>query len=639
MASAIPRFMPAHRYGLWTDEIGACRPLIGVQSFWQLLRVAPFSDTIPPLYNILGWLGMRFTGTVELGFRLPSVLASALAVYLIALLGRAVGGTACGIVCAVLMALAPTSIRYGYDGRPYALEMMLTVALWLVLRRVSAQRLTAASLSAIGSLALVSLMTHYFLAVPLGVLGSVYLLNREHWRWLRNDCGRNWRLWLAALVWGCALTWGALFLKARLSGIHIDYPNHHADFRPLFFARFLGDLWLSDTGFTDLFGWKRIDATPLVIAVLAVAGLVLAPWGKRDRLAASSLLCAGWVLIPLLVWQQHNILSVRFALFAQPALVLLLGQGFVGLATAASARLRARSVRGAPVAAGVTAVCVLCAAILARGTASLVTQPYYHEWREIASYMVNADKRHADLTVCVSNGVSERNLRFYEPTGRVRIQVSPAPASLDPDGWLLMLQESYRTPEWDTLVRWASRRRGFDVRGTLPAFKAFPPDSVTSTPQTVAALQSTELEEMRQIASGERRGWVLSDLGAARRASGDQRKSKEAFEALLALDLSPVDNAYALLNLNRLDGAVEQYRTALDRTPAWEQKAYIWSAYAQALHGLSVKRGGDSESLEMARSALRRAVELDGSTSGSFFAQQLREFEERYPAPTAAPSR
>lgn len=96
---------------------------------------------------------------------------------------------------------------------------------------------------------------------------------------------------------------------------------------------------------------------------------------------------------------------------------------------------------------------------------------------------------------------------------------------------------------------------------------------------------------MRQIASGERLGWVLSDLGAAERASGHQRKSKEAFEALLALDLSLVDNAYALLKLNRPDGAVEQYRTALGRTPSWEQKAYIWSAYAQALHALSVKRG------------------------------------------------
>ena len=118
--------------GLWFDEADlverARLPLA------DLLAAFGRPGENGPLYTLLLAAWLRVAGDGELAARLPSVLAGALAVPALALLGRALGGWRVGLLAAGLLAVSPYAVWYGQDAKMYALlTLLVPVSWWLLL--------------------------------------------------------------------------------------------------------------------------------------------------------------------------------------------------------------------------------------------------------------------------------------------------------------------------------------------------------------------------------------------------------------------------------------------------------------------------------------------------------------------------
>jgi mannosyltransferase len=117
--------------GLWFDEADlaarARAPLA------ELLAAFLRPGENGPLYGLLMAAWVRLAGDGELTLRLPSMLAGALAVPALALLGRALGGWRIGLLAAGLLAISPYAVWYSQDAKMYALLTLLTPATWLAL--------------------------------------------------------------------------------------------------------------------------------------------------------------------------------------------------------------------------------------------------------------------------------------------------------------------------------------------------------------------------------------------------------------------------------------------------------------------------------------------------------------------------
>ena len=89
---------------LWTD------------GFWL--------ETNPPSYYTLvaGWI--KVFGDSEVAVRSLSVLCSSVAIPIVYLIGRALAGAACGVVGALILALAPMEIYFAQEARVYALTLI-----------------------------------------------------------------------------------------------------------------------------------------------------------------------------------------------------------------------------------------------------------------------------------------------------------------------------------------------------------------------------------------------------------------------------------------------------------------------------------------------------------------------------------
>ena len=129
----------------------------------RVVRAVLLSDTSPPLYYVVLNRWTRAFGTGDAALRLFSVWWALLALPLIWLIGRELGGMRAAWSAVLLFAFSPVAMDYSVEGRMYTLVWFLALALgWLTLRlsRRSAPG-TAAGWVVVGS---AGLLTHYFFA-------------------------------------------------------------------------------------------------------------------------------------------------------------------------------------------------------------------------------------------------------------------------------------------------------------------------------------------------------------------------------------------------------------------------------------------------------------------------------------------
>ncbi|MFC6014771.1 glycosyltransferase family 39 protein [Plantactinospora solaniradicis] len=158
---------------LWRDELAtwsaASRPVD------DLLRLVGNIDAVNGAYYLLMHAWIAVFGDSVLALRLPSALAMAGAAALTTLLGARLFGPRVGLLGGLLLAVLPSTSRYGQEARPYALVTLLAVLATLLLVR-ALHRPTwprwlgyAATLAALGlaNLFAVSLLAGHAIAVLL----------------------------------------------------------------------------------------------------------------------------------------------------------------------------------------------------------------------------------------------------------------------------------------------------------------------------------------------------------------------------------------------------------------------------------------------------------------------------------------
>jgi hypothetical protein len=297
----------------------------------QVIRAVLLSDTSPPFYYLLlnGWT--RAFGTGDAALRFFSLLWAALALPLLWLLGRELGGWDLGWIAVVLYAWSPPSVFYSVEGRMYSLVWLLATALaWQTLRvgRLGLRPLPAAVWLAIAA---AGLHTHYFFLFVWLAFGA----------WLMVWPGRNSRPAVAGLVAVSALTAAPWYLRVpeslsrwRVTGAWLADPLRWPEIvtRPF------------ELTWSLLAGGSLWGGSPLVDGVLAVAFLLLALWILRsgrvpELFSPDRLLVWAWVAAAILGPFAFDLLRhtgasriPRYVLSGLPGAMLLASMGVQQLA-------------------------------------------------------------------------------------------------------------------------------------------------------------------------------------------------------------------------------------------------------------------------------------------------------------------
>jgi uncharacterized membrane protein len=294
------RFYNLDTASLWEDEIAAIEiarvPLSVLWSDWMV------RETNPPLYYSLLHLWMKVFGDGAFAVRSLSAIAGGAAVWLVFLLGRAVGSTRVGLIAALLTAAWSHQVYFGQEARGYIFAFCGAVTAMIGLVGIADQ--VQAKADAPGGLkpwalylagCLAATYTHTTL-VFLPLLSSLYFV----WLWgFRSE--RRWRdlgawtlangLLLAGWAW-----WG------YITYLQVSRPDNNIN-------------WIPRTSPVDAFNIVTIAYGPTGVSwensLLRIAlqigggGLVLlaAAWGAlRLGLERAAMLAVFAIGLPVLVF-------------------------------------------------------------------------------------------------------------------------------------------------------------------------------------------------------------------------------------------------------------------------------------------------------------------------------------------------
>jgi len=369
---------------------------------WPLFAEG-LDDYTPALYTLLVVPAVAASGLTEVAVRLPAALAGILTVYTTYLCGRALLGSAAGLVAAALVAISPWHVLPSRTGAEWVLlPLFLSTGVWLLARG----RRHGPSLLLAGIVLGVGLYSYAFarLLVPLLVVGFAALWWREltpRWRWALAGAAVLIALAMP-LVWFGLTPAGQARLQTvvpldRYRGLAL-IPYALSNFASYFGPAFL--IWGAEP--TDHHRLAGFGPVLPVMVPLVVAGLAAV---AREPTRAG-LFCLWWlVAAPASAALHRESPSSALLLGAIPAWQLLSGLG--------GAALRAWAARWGRSAALATTGVLLVAGI---GTAGLAARALYVEYpvyaagdwlygsRETIAYLET--HRHEYDDVLVSDGLS-----------------------------------------------------------------------------------------------------------------------------------------------------------------------------------------------------------------------------------------
>ena len=283
-------------------------------------------EITPPLFFLLAWATAHVGDATET-VRIPSLVAGVALVPATYALGRAAYGRLASVLAAGVVALAPFSLFYSIEARPYMLLGLLTVLSSLTLLRALEGR-GRGWWALYALLAAAMLYTHLTAVFPLlAQAGWAVLAHRSAWRPLTGSlvaAGVLFLPWLPELgTKGQLFSYGAFsFTLSRLAQVGLSVlPSQtllpiHTQYVP----------WHSLPG-------EAPTAVFVLAGAVALAALVLRSRPAR-RVAASltGLLVVLAALPPLalLVYSaagNHDLLLPRNLMPAFPALALLVARG------------------------------------------------------------------------------------------------------------------------------------------------------------------------------------------------------------------------------------------------------------------------------------------------------------------------
>ncbi|GAB3436229.1 hypothetical protein GCM10027569_89480 [Flindersiella endophytica] len=283
------------RPALWIDEAATVNE--SSRSLGDLFEFLTHRDVGLGAYYLFmhAWLGLGDgVPATEIWARLPSAVAMALAVLLVADLARRWWGLTSAATAGVLLAASPVASRYAQEARPYALALLLAVlAVWLLVRAAGQRRWSwwlaySVVIALLGLVHLVALLT--LVAHPL-----LLIAQRE----------RNWKQWLFSVLDGLILpvVLAVIAFRQREQIAWIPKPTLEA----------LGN------GYLEIAGGLTIA---VLLGVAAVVGIA----GNREWLG----LVVWFGLPPLLLGLLGLLTPIflpRYLVVCTPALILLAAAG------------------------------------------------------------------------------------------------------------------------------------------------------------------------------------------------------------------------------------------------------------------------------------------------------------------------
>lgn len=180
---------------LWVDETTTAWTVDA--TFGEMLDRSVEFQSMPPTYFIIAWVARRVGGSSEIALRFPSVIAMALATYLLYRLGRRLFDAETGLIAAIVLASSNSGAHLATDARPYALGVLAFIAATLCLVRWVDDGRIRDGLAYVILAALV-LYVHYILA-PVLLAHVVYVWTR------RRDLPSRWPVVVGGAAFGLLL--------------------------------------------------------------------------------------------------------------------------------------------------------------------------------------------------------------------------------------------------------------------------------------------------------------------------------------------------------------------------------------------------------------------------------------------------
>ncbi|ACL25689.1 glycosyltransferase family 39 protein [Chloroflexus aggregans] len=260
LAALVLRLYRLDAQSLWLDEGNSWAMAMQPWSVLVLDLVQP--NAAYPLYHLLLKAWMAVAGTSEWALRLPSALAGALSVPLLALAARAAAPTdrrrAIVTVAATLIGMwSPFALWYAQEAKVYALVLLVSAAmLWLTLRAVQHDR--TADWGWLFGLAIVAFFIHRLTALLTLSAALIWLFSRpRRYAWL-----------IAAGL----LLIGVGMIAAMAAGIGSDRAASGASIAAdplralwLTFTRFSLDRWPGDVPWVWCVPWLVLMVLGLIV--------------------------------------------------------------------------------------------------------------------------------------------------------------------------------------------------------------------------------------------------------------------------------------------------------------------------------------------------------------------------------------
>lgn len=305
---------------LGRNELGGDEPFT---VFWATRPMSEFLEMLrtennPPFYFLLikAWIG--HAPLEEAWLRVPSALFSALTVWPLFLLGRALGGRSTAVITCLLFLFSNHQYAYAHEVRAYSLLLLLTVlSMWLVLRGPAGS--TRRSTMMLAAVFAAMAWTHFFAWLIIGLCCSCVLLLPE----LRES---RRRVLVSSLIAAAAFLPYA-FIFFQRAGESIAQGT-----------------WVRPHGPEEIWHmvrrWSNQPVVTLLLLIPLVAEVV------RDRLRPLALRFALlWWLVPLIgLWLVQPWVPAyvdRYLLFASPGFYLAVGYGLTHVFDAPKARVLA----------------------------------------------------------------------------------------------------------------------------------------------------------------------------------------------------------------------------------------------------------------------------------------------------------
>ena len=399
------------RASLWRDE-GYTRE-VAVRSAGQILALLRHQDAVHGLYYLGVHAVVDVLGASTPDLRLPSLVASVLAVALTAALGRRLAAAAgqpapglTGLLAGLLLAGLPLTTWYAQDARPYAAATLFAVAAtYLLVRGVIEGRRGwwwAGYGAAVVILALLNLVALLLVAAH-GV--SLLILRRPRRPGAGDQARAATRPWVIAVL-AAAVALIPLLVYAARQNAQLNWVS-----RPT--------LDLIGVLITDLAGAR--DLIPLALA-LTLAGLA-ADIGRRFRVVCPpAAITVPWLLLPpvvlLTVSVADPVYVERYVVFCAPAAALLMAAGLSWLARLVAltpAGRRRPALAAVPVA---LLIAVLVSVLIAPQQRARTDAARKDDLRKVAA-IVTRNEEHGDAVLYQPWGTRVAGLAYPAPFRRL----------------------------------------------------------------------------------------------------------------------------------------------------------------------------------------------------------------------------